>query len=46
MLCILFGAGIAALTYNWLGNWAALVGVVGAAGLFLTMKYWPTRKAN
>ena len=44
MLCIIFGVAIAALTYNWLGDCAALAGVIAAVGLFLTMKFWPMKK--
>ena len=43
MLCIIFGVMIAALTYNWLGNWAALAGVIAAAALYLGMKFWPVK---
>lgn len=44
MLCLLFGVMIAALTYNWLGEWSVLAGIVAAASVFSIMKFWPAKK--
>jgi len=46
MLCILFGAMIAALSYGWIGDWVALAGAVAGAALYLTMRYWPVKPSS
>lgn len=46
MLCILFGVLVASLFWNWLDVWAAIPGLIAAAGLFLTLKFWPTKKPH
>lgn len=46
MMCLLFGVIVATATWPWLGPWAALAGLGAAAGLFLGLKFWPTKSSR
>jgi|GEM_PF-1867743 len=43
MLCLFFGVLVASVFWPWLDVWAGAVGALSTAGLFLGLRYWPSK---